>query len=283
MATDNVLDLFDFGSNDTPEDITTSTNQEPSAYEIPLDGGQIGTIEPIVPEPSQNQGNAQPDNWEVRARYFQSEHDKAMARYNEVAPIAAFLAENPEAVQVLTEYVSKGAKAKEETNVFTLPSKPVKPANFNLAEAYSDENSDSYKFLVAQTEYTEKLAEYQTNFLAKEQERIQQEQAARQAQIEYNKQLSQVSSALETQFGMNKVEIADFINEMQNENSLSLQNLVMLYKIKKNPNAFNGQKQTPQQQKYPTPAVMGGGGTPMGQQSNSPSDMFLSELAGFRR
>ena len=129
------------------------------------------------------------------------------------------------------------------------PAKPQKPGNFSREEAYTDSSSESAKHLEqverwrdTMDEYNVLRTQYETAKVHEKMESIEQERVndvkKREMQQKQSQQLSEVSQHLKTKHNMNDAEIQDFVTTMSSPDSLTMDNLVQLYKMK------NGGSQT---------------------------------------
>lgn len=227
------------------------------------------------PAPSQASDDNM-DNWEVRARYFQSERDKALNQINELRQELEQLK-----IQAGTQGPNLNTGAEENPNepVLEKPAKPQKPANFSEQEAISDPTSESAKYLEELARYQEELAEY---IEKKESLREQEELRERQMREQLAAQQQFIASTyreVQAKFGMSPQEALDFIQFANSPESVSLDHLVGYYKYVKNKMGKQGNPPTPQTKQTnttpPVPGVAGGG------QPNAPvgtAESFLNDL-----
>ena len=175
------------------------------------------------------------------------------------------------------------------------PSKPKKPRTYSREEAYADPNSESARYLDEYEEWRDDISDYntkkqeytvsqmQSKLDAQEQQRIAeiQRQEAYAAQSE---QMNNVSSHLQGHYGFEGNEAQEFIQQMSDPNSLSLDNLVQLYRMQKGqgqPDQNAGPspefKQTQRAQQIPSPMGVqtGQGG---GNDARSDSDSIMDNL-----
>lgn len=199
--------------------------------------------EPIVEQPAEPEvaapvtdspevvTNPQPveDNWEIRARYYQSEYDKTKA----YLPLVQYIQENPQVLDVIEKHLGEASKPEPSAPAITMPQKPVRPADFNAGDAYNDITSTSAKYLEELAVYQEKMAEY---IDSKEQARlaaIQEAEAQSAAERAQREQIATIKAQVKQKFTASDVEINEFLAEMSKPESISLDNLWALYQYKK--------------------------------------------------
>jgi hypothetical protein len=169
------------------------------------------------------------DNWEIRAKYYQSEFDKT----KQFLPLVQYIQENPQVLDVIEKHLTETAKPTPVAPSITVPVKPVRPADFNAGDAYNDISSASAKYLDELTTYQEKMAEY---IDTKEQARltaIQEAEAQSAAQQEHAQQIAGIKSQVKQKFTASDTEVDEFVSEMSDPKSISLDNLWALYQYRK--------------------------------------------------
>ena len=179
------------------------------------------------------------------------------------------------------------------------PERPTKPRGYSREEAYSDPTSESARYLDDYEEWRDNMSEYATlkqeytvaqmqeKFDAQEKQR-QEEIQRRQAQAAQQQQMADVNNHLQGHYGFNDADAQEFIQQMSDPNSLSLDNLVQLYRLQKGqgqpqPNAGPSPEfqQTQRAQQIPSPMGVqtGQGG---GNDARSDSDKIMDSLiSGF--
>jgi len=139
------------------------------------------------------------------------------------------------------------------------PERPKKPRNFSREEAYSDPSSESARFLDEQDEWRDNMEEYKElkhqydiaviqESLNKERDARVEEVKRREAYAKQQQEIATVSNEVQTKYGLNQEEAANFIKDMSSADSLTMDNLVQLWRIKQGQGAPVG---TPVQ---PTPS-----------------------------
>jgi hypothetical protein len=272
--TTSVEDAF-FGSQETTE----TQEQAP--------------VETATPEPAPIQEQAQEysaKNDEKRFEYWQSQTSQ---RDNQLAEMQK---QNEMLQAQMQQMQNVPQQAAEPVEEFPAPpSKPKKPRTFSRDEAYSDPNSESARYLDEYEEWRDDISDYntkkqeytvsqmQSKLDAQEQQR-QDEIQRQQAYAAEQQQLQGVNSHLQGHYGFNDNEAQEFIQQMSDPNSLSLDNLVQLYRLQKgqgqpNPNAGPSPEfqQTQRAQQIPSPMGVqtGQGG---GNDAKSDSDKIMDNM-----
>ena len=244
---------------DTPEQ-GSNLSVEEAFFTEPSKGSteeqQTSVREDGINQPVGNNINNNPND-EKRFQYWQSEADKAK---NENVALKQQLG-NIQNQIVSAQRAQAPVQQKQVEEFPPPPEKPVKPGGFNRAEALEDSSSPSARYLDEVeawrddiTEYTSMKGEY-NNALVKE--RLDKQQQARvqnikraQAQQVANQQINGIYENVQHEHGLSQQEAESFINDMSKPDSLSVDNLVELWRIKK------------------------GGGGGVNTQSTKPSDTF---------
>lgn len=229
--------LPDEGSTLETQDQSTDSGFDQDSLDI------FNFNEPIVEQPETTEDpapvtdspevitNPQPaeDNWEIRAKYYQSEFDKT----KQFLPLVQYIQENPQVLDVIEQHLTETSKPTPVAPSITMPVKPTRPADFNAGDAYNEVESSSAKYLEDLTTYQEKMAEY---IDTKEQARltaIQEAEAQSAAQFEQTQRRAEVKTQLKQKFTASDTEADEFISEMSDPKSISLDNLWALYQYKK--------------------------------------------------
>jgi hypothetical protein len=226
------------------------------------------TVDDQQPPAAPNQDDPLSDPAEERRyQYWQSKHDKLKKEYealrSQPAPAPAVQSNQQQAIEK--------------------PLKPQKPSNYDPAEAYQP-GTTSFQYRSQMDEYTEKYQdwlEYQTSTIETQQRRYAE-------QVEAQQRLDMTKQEAVYEHGLSPQEADDFVRVMTDPDTMSLGNLVKIYRLLKAP----GQNPTPQPQpnqykgnymqrpvnSQPPPAAIAGGGGGVSQPSEAESF-----LAGFRR
>jgi len=179
----------------------------------------------------------QQSNDERRFQYWQSEADKAK---NEIAQLKAQLNQQPQPQQAQPA----PAEQKPVEEFPPAPEKPKAPVGFNRAEANEDPNSASAQYLNQLDEWRDDIIqynslknEYQTALVS---EQLQNQEKARQDEIkraqayqQQQQQVNQVHQRVQGEFGLTAEEATEFVQTMSSPESLTMDNLVQLYRMQK--------------------------------------------------
>ena len=268
VQTPTIEDAF-FGNTDTGQ-----TDTPPSQEQAPADQA----IPPTEPD-------SQPRNDEKRFEYWQSQ---AAKRENEIAALKQQLERQNAQPQAPTE-----APVPKVEEFPPPPNKPGRPRGFTREEAWNDPTSESAKYLDDveswqddMTQYTELKHQYD---MALVQERYDTLDASRRkdAQLQQNrqardKQSKEIAEYVQGHHGFSQDEATDFIQTMSNDDSITMDNLVTLYRLKKGgseqpagvqPSATF--QQTQQAQQVPSPmGVM----PAKGQSGRSEGDQIMDDI-----
>ena len=214
-----------FTSEEQPK-ATSETVGTPETQDTPAGDGANLNIE-----------QAQQSNDERRFQYWQSEADKAK---NEIADLKAQLTQQPQPQQAQPA----PAEQKPVEEFPPAPEKPKAPVGFNRAEANEDPNSASAQYLNQLDnwrddiiQYNSLKSEYQTALVS---EQLQQQEKARQDEIrraqayqQQQQQMNEVHTRVQGEFGLTADEATEFVQTMSKPESLTIDNLVQLYRLQK--------------------------------------------------
>jgi len=229
-------------------------------------------------------------NDEKRFEYWQSQASKAQN------DIAAIQKQNQELQAQMKAMATMQQPAAEPVEEFPAPpERPTKPRTFSREEAYADPNSESARYLDEYESWRDDMAEYsnlkQEYTVAKMQEKLDAQENQRQEEIKrqqahayQQQQMQNVSTHLQGHYGFNDADAQEFIQQMSDPNSLSLDNLVQLYRLQKgqgqpDPNAGPSPEfqQTQRAQQIPSPmGVQTGQG--QGNDARSDSDKIMDNM-----
>lgn len=270
----SVEDAF-FGSQETTE----TQEQAPAVAETP----ESAPIQEQAQEYSAK-------NDEKRFEYWQSQ---AAQRDNQIAEIQRQNEQLQAQMSAMQNVPTQEAEPVEEFPA--PPEKPKKPRTFSREEAYADPNSESARYLDEYEEWRDGITEYNT--LKQEytvnqmQSKLDAQEQARQEEIQrqeayyaQQQQMADVNNHLQGHYGFNDSDAQEFIQQMSDPNSLSLDNLVQLYRLQKGqgqpqPNAGPSPEfqQTQRAQQIPSPMGVqtGQGG---GNDARSDSDKIMDSM-----
>ena len=214
-----------FTSEEQPK-VTNETVGTPEVQDTPAGDGANLDIE-----------KTQTENDERRFQYWQSEADKAK---NEIAELRAQLNQQPQPQQ------AQPAPAEQNTveEFPPAPEKPKAPVGFNRAEAMEDPNSASAQYLNQLDDWRDDIiqynslkSEYQTALVS---EQLQKQESARQNEIkkaqayqQQQQQMNEVYQRVQGEFGLSTEEATEFVQTMSSPESLTMDNLVQLYRMQK--------------------------------------------------
>ena len=160
-----------------------------------------------------------PKNDSDSYQYWQSQADKRSA---EVELLKSQVTE-----LMKSQNTTPAEPAKEETVKLDKPVKPRKPADYDHSEALADPESASGKYLGKQEQYLDNLANYMETVEVQRSNAMQKQMEEQQVQLRNQKLVND----LQTHYGYDGQQAADFIDKMSKPDSLSLDNLVKLHKL----------------------------------------------------
>tara|TARA_R110001583_G_scaffold38498_8_gene124419 strand:- start:18 stop:917 length:900 start_codon:yes stop_codon:yes gene_type:complete len=236
---------------DTPEQGPEQLSVEEAFFQsVENEGGNTEAPKQDTPQSEGlNVEETQAKNDDKRFEYWQSQASLAA---NENAQLKAQM--QNVAQGMAQQQQAQAQQAQEETQQFPdAPEKPQMPAGFNRAEANEDPSSVSAQYLNNlenwrddSIQYNALKSEYQTALV---QERLEAEQAQRVQNIQraqaYNtqkQQLNGVYQEVQGKHGLTPEEASEFMQTMSNPQSLTIDNLVQVYRMQK------GSGQQPQTQ-----------------------------------
>lgn len=223
-----------------------------------------------------------------RYEYWQSQATK---KENELRELQNNL------LQIQMQLANQGKPAEPEVPTLSLPTKPEKPRNFNVEDANSDPNSESWKYRENMIDYQEKLVEYheKKTSLAEQanlafQQQFLKERQMEQAKFQEQQKLAETQNVLMSQYGMSANEVEEFVNVMSNPQVVNIDNLVKLFKLSK------GQQVTTQNQNLkvqdmiqqrriqaPPPPISGSAGGSRNIQDFTPDQLFNATLFNYSK
>jgi len=180
--------------------------------------------------------DAPPKKNPTRFEYWQAEADRAKAaaaqekaqREAAVAQ-AALLAQELERLKGVSSSAQPLQAAPPPEPALEKPAEPVRPQSYNDEEAYSDPKSESWKFREARERYRDALVEYSL----KQQETVQQRIAQEEQIGRMRMQTQKLQAELQAKYGFSGQEAVEFLDVMSKPESLSLDNLVGLFRVTK--------------------------------------------------
>jgi len=170
-------------------------------------------------QPSDVLSEETPKNDSDSYKYWQSQADKRAAEVD--------LLKSQVTELMKTQTSTPAEPAKEETPLIERPVKPRKPADYDHSEALADPESASGKYLGKQEQYMDNLASYMETVEVSRSNAMQKQMEEQQVQMRNQKLVTD----LQTHYGYDGQQAADFIDKMSKPDSLSLDNLVKLHKL----------------------------------------------------
>ena len=241
-------------------DATQGSSSELSVDDIILGGiddtaSAFGTPDNNVETTVESQEPiADAKNDDTRYEYWQSQ---AAKKDNELEQLKAQQQQMMAMQQQMMQQPQAPAQPEPEVDKFPdAPTRPSKPRNFSREEAYSDSSSESARYLDEVEDWRDNMEEYKElkhqYDMAIIQEQLGNERKARVEEVQrreaYAKQqqeLANVNNMVQTKYGLNPEEAQSFIKEMSSKDSLTMDNLVQLWRIKQGQNApMSGNVQT---------------------------------------
>ena len=163
--------------------------------------------------------------------------DELRAKYGDIqdiAPIARYVKSNPSVLDNVEASLSNGQPQGQPQGdpqpSLKQPEKPTKPSNYDALDAYSDPNSDSFKYNESMDEYRDQMIDYSRSENELLKNRMVQEQEMQKRQQEDVK----LRNDLHTKYDMPPEEVDRFVNYMSSPESVSVDNLVALWKTQQN-------------------------------------------------
>lgn len=274
-SNDNTISVEDafFGKTD-------SDNQSAPTQGQPADNQEA----PLTEQPYEAK------NDDKRFEYWQSQ---AAKKDNELAEYKAQVEQAIRAQQ--SQQVPNQQPAQPVEEFPPPPKRPDKPRGFSREEAWNDPSSESARYLDEVDTWQDNMGEYRDlrnqYDLALIRERFEAEDNARKAKqqqmAQYNqtkKQVRDVYQQVTGHYGFSDAEAKDFIKSMSNSESISMDNLVQLYRMNKGSGQVNTQSQGPSEtfqqsrnaQQVPSP--MGVMPAQSAQSNRSESDTIMDDI-----
>tara|TARA_R100001244_G_scaffold32270_2_gene30642 strand:+ start:265 stop:1191 length:927 start_codon:yes stop_codon:yes gene_type:complete len=274
------------------EESSQNTPTIEEAFFGPTEAQQEGTPQsheqaPQVQETPATEQENQSRNDEKRFEYWQSQ---AAKRENEIAALKQQIGQKPAQPQVPME-----ATEPKVEEFPPPPSKPSRPRTFSREEAWNDTASESAKYLDdvdgwqdEMTQYNELKHQYDMALMQERYDKVDGErkkdvklQQNRQAQ---KQQAREIVDYVQGHHGFNPEEATDFVQTMSNNDAITMDNLVALYRLKKGQPVNTGQpqpsaefQQTQNAQQVPSPmGVM----PATGQSGRTDTDQIMDDLIG---
>ena len=226
--------------------ILGNVDDSASAFGTP----DTGTTEEINPETGAKNDNTRYEYWQSQAAKKDNELNELKAQKQQMMAMQ----------QQMMQQQQMSAQPEPQQEQFpAAPDKPKRPRNFSREEAYADGSSESARYLDEIEEWRDNMEEYKDlrhqydlavvqESLNKEREARVEEAQRRQAYAQQQQEIANVNNVVQQKYGLNQQEAANFIQDMSSADSLTMDNLVQLWRIKQGQGAPVG---TPVQ---PTPS-----------------------------
>ena len=262
-------------SSPTVEEAFTTTTEQTEV---------VAPAQPPQEIPQQTQP-LDPKNDDRRYQYWQSQ---AAKRENE-------LIELRKQIEHSNQVEAPAEEAKPVEELPPPPNAPRKPGGFSYEEAMSDRQSESARYLEEKESWETDIRQYDTlrhqydlavmqEKLDKQNEYISNEQNQREAQVQQGRQIQQITEHVQGHYGLTPNETKEFIQTMSNPESISMDNLVQLFRMNKaggqQPTANAGPSPTFQQMKnaQQIPSPMGVMPSQANQSKRSDADSIMDDL-----
>lgn len=261
QETANPNDMDPFAAQ--PESIMDDTGSDPFAElmetdpqetELPVEPAgdpiqqEAQSVDSDAPKEDQNQYQYWQSQADIRSKELSTvlenfgveSVDELQAKYGDIqdiAPIARYVKSNPNVLDNVENSLSNGQpqgqpQGDQETSL-KQPEKPTKPSNYDALDAYSDPNSDSFKYKESMDEYRDQMVDY-----ARAENDMLKNQMVHEKEIQRQRQEDvKLRNDLHTKYNMPVEEVDRFVQYMSSPESVSVDNLVALWKTQQNPTA----------------------------------------------
>ena len=218
-------------------------------------GTPVPEAQPQQPEGSQGSApvEGQPEqpyeakNDDKRFEYWQSKASKLENQLKEAQPLVDYVKKNPEIIQQQTAQPEQPAAEEFPPP----PTKPKRPHNYNRELAYTDPSSESARYeneieewRDGMDEYNQLKVQYETALVR---EKMEEMETQRLAQAEHmrarnanQQKMQDINQHVQAEYGMTSEESVKFIKDMSDPSSVSMDNLVTLWRMN------NGKSAAPQ-------------------------------------
>ena len=306
-------------SMDTPQPQTANTTGM-DAFGAPVESNEGSTQEnlsvedafftraeaesqpaPEQGQPAEIQGNenvtapTEAKNDNTRYEYWQSQAAKKDNELNELKKLVREAAAQEQANLRGQNAPQQAQQAPAQREFPPPPPKPEKPRGFSREEAWSDSNSESARYLDEMEVWNDDINAYRDlrsqyevavvrEQLEAQEEARRAEAAKKQQYMQSRKQIEGMNQHLQGHYGFSPDEAKDFLQSMSNPDSISVDNLVQLYRMQKGSPQGNPQNTGPSEafqqsrnaQQIPSPmGVMPGQAT---ESNRSDADTIMDDL-----
>ena len=185
-----------------------------------------------------------------------------------------------------------GMIQQKETEIQQIPppEPPQKPSNYSQADAYTDPDSDSFRYQRQLEEYNQKQIQHLNEVQKKKDElydlkmrAVEEPVKQTQKEMQMSKKEKRIFDSLQKDHNLSTEEAQDFMKTMSSPDSMKMENLVNFYRFQKGLANSSNQSSKPQKRRKPIsnnanaapPPAKGGGskGT-----DTSPDDAFTLGL-----
>jgi len=255
--------------------------------QIPVDDPQVpaGDFTPAqeaIVEPTGEGVKPPAKEDDTRFEYWQSQADKAKSElsalrqevdyYRNLEAQAGFSNGN---LQAYPEQGLQDDSLKE-------PVAPEKPVNYNEIDAYSDSDSESFKYRMAKEQYRDEYMKFLMEKDARREQDMQEQYAYEMAVQRDNMMRSQAHSHAVNSYGWEPTKANEFVQWATNPDNLTIDNLAKLFELRSNTSPVV-QQRTQQMQnqaqlaQVPRPAAIQPGQV---EQPRTEEQMFSDALLG---
>jgi hypothetical protein len=265
---------------DAFSEATESTNQEAPSN----DGKPIESQETNVDNQPYDAKND-----EKRFEYWQSQ---AAKKENE---LKTFKGEVEQAITQSQQQPIPNNAPKAPAEFPPPPAQPEKPHSFSREAAWSDSSSESAKYLDDMDTWNSSINEYRDlrsqYEIALVRERLEDQEKQKTAMMQESRarnaqkaQVKEVYDNLRGHYGFEDGDAQEFIKTMANPNSISMENLVQLYRMQKGAGQVNTESQGPSEAFQQTrnaqqvPSPMGVMPSQTSETNRSDENMIMDEL-----
>ena len=197
-----------------------------------------------------------------RYEYWQSQADKErnarLALEQELAvarPVIRAIQSDDELYRTVTQRLDGAQPAKPAIKP---PAPPARPDSYSDQEAYTNPQSESFKFRAANEKYMRDRMDYLEALNRQTAEQTQQREAQLAEQSERSRILSETERTVQTQYGLQPADAREFVAWASDDKSVTLPSLVSFYRYLKAGGKIPGNGNV-----SPAPPTRGGGAPPV--------------------
>lgn len=251
-------------------------------------GGSSGQQNADPNEPVLKPGQTEKDLYEARKAHWQSKVDKATHEAKQLREayeaerdaiaVGRLAMKNPTVLQGLLAGSQPPAEPEEKT-----PVQPERPDSFNEAEAYSNPESESWKYRKKLEQYTNEKLAYLERRDAKREDHMRKLQEEQRGAQEAQQRNAQLATVLASQYGFRQNELGGFFQMIEEDPTLD--DLVTVFRMRQR-RAMAGQSPQGQVQPnqgsraLPPPVLRQGAGQPNHTVENAVSANLIKATSG---